>query len=142
MGALPLRGLSRLWGYLNGLELPMWFRPMGFKFYAFLFGCNLSEIDPEDLTQYASLGEFFYRKLKPDARPIASSLLVRPFQYVYPNHQKVTVSQLGLTCRRSHSPFRISHWYRARGTSQRHHLLSGRSPGSTHWFDPRRTRPV
>lgn len=76
IGALPLRNLSRLWGYLNSLELPVWFRPTGFKLYAWIFGCNLEEIDPEDLTQYKSLGEFFYRKLKDNARPVEDAILV------------------------------------------------------------------
>ena len=79
IGALPLRSMSRLWGYLNSLELPIWFRPFGFKLYAFLFGCNLDEIEPKDLKAYKSLGEFFYRKLSPDARPIEDAVLVRVF---------------------------------------------------------------
>ncbi|OBZ79493.1 Phosphatidylserine decarboxylase proenzyme 1, mitochondrial [Grifola frondosa] len=78
LGALPLRNLSRLWGYLNSLELPVWFRPLGIRIYARIFGCDLEEIDPDDLTQYASLGEFFYRKLKDGARPTADSILVSP----------------------------------------------------------------
>ncbi|RPD59497.1 phosphatidylserine decarboxylase [Lentinus tigrinus ALCF2SS1-6] len=78
IGALPLRNLSRVWGYLNSLELPVWLRPIGFRVYASIFGCNLEEIDPQDLTQYASLGEFFYRKLKDGARPIADAVLVSP----------------------------------------------------------------
>ncbi|KAI0638905.1 phosphatidylserine decarboxylase [Trametes polyzona] len=78
IGALPLRNLSRLWGYLNSLELPVWFRPFGFTLYSKIFGCNLDEIDPADLTQYRSLGEFFYRKLKDGARPIADAVLVSP----------------------------------------------------------------
>ncbi|CDO71720.1 hypothetical protein BN946_scf184920.g4 [Trametes cinnabarina] len=78
LGALPLRNLSRLWGYLNSLELPVWFRPYGFRLYAWIFGCNLDEIDPPDLTHYRSLGEFFYRKLKDGARPIADAVLVSP----------------------------------------------------------------
>jgi phosphatidylserine decarboxylase len=77
MGALPLRNLSRLWGYMNNVELPVWFRPYGFRFYAYLFGCNLEEIDPDDLTAYTSLGDFFYRKLKDGARPVDSAILVR-----------------------------------------------------------------
>ncbi|TBU46276.1 phosphatidylserine decarboxylase [Dichomitus squalens] len=78
IGALPLRNMSRVWGYLNSLELPVWFRPIGFRIYASVFGCNLEEIDPQDLTQYASLGEFFYRKLKDGARPVADAVLVSP----------------------------------------------------------------
>ncbi|TFY53210.1 hypothetical protein EVJ58_g9576 [Rhodofomes roseus] len=77
LGALPLNSLSRVWGFLNSLELPVWFRPFGFKLYSWAFGCNLDEINPPDLTQYASLGEFFYRKLKPGARPVADTVLVR-----------------------------------------------------------------
>ncbi|ORY35723.1 phosphatidylserine decarboxylase-domain-containing protein [Naematelia encephala] len=78
LGALPLRSLSQLWGYLNGLVLPVWFRPFGFRLYARIFGCNLDECVPEDLTQYESLGEFFYRELKAGARPIAEADMVSP----------------------------------------------------------------
>ncbi|KAG2028239.1 phosphatidylserine decarboxylase-domain-containing protein, partial [Suillus americanus] len=78
IGALPLRNMSRVWGYMNSLELPVWIRPYGFRLYAYVFGCNLEEIDPDDLTQYASLGQFFYRKLKPGARPIDNAILVSP----------------------------------------------------------------
>ncbi|KAH0838833.1 phosphatidylserine decarboxylase-domain-containing protein [Lanmaoa asiatica] len=78
MGALPLRNLSRVWGYMNSFELPVWIRPYGFRFYAYVFGCNLDEIEPSDLTRYASLGEFFYRKLKPGVRPVDSAVLVSP----------------------------------------------------------------
>lgn len=76
LGALPLRSLSRLWGYLNGLVLPVWFRPTGFKLYSWIFGCNLEECVPQDLTQYESLGEFFYRELRAGARPLADAPMV------------------------------------------------------------------
>ena len=76
MGALPLRNLSRLWGYLNSLELPLWARPIGFRIYATIFGCNLEEIEERDLTKYKSLGDFFYRRLKTGARQIDSAILV------------------------------------------------------------------
>ena len=76
LGALPLRNMSRVWGYINSLELPPWFRPFGFRVYAFAFGCNLDEIDEEDLKTYKSLGEFFYRKLKEGARPVDNAVLV------------------------------------------------------------------
>lgn len=45
--------------------------------YAWAFGCNLDELEQPDLKQYASLGDFFYRKLKPGVRPIADVPLVR-----------------------------------------------------------------
>lgn len=70
--------MSRLWGYLNSLVLPVWFRPYGFRFYGWIFGCNLDECVPQDLTQYESLGEFFYRELKAGARPIADAEVVSP----------------------------------------------------------------
>jgi len=78
IGALPLRNMSRLWGYINSLELPVWFRPYGFKLYANVFGCNLDEIEQPDLTAYKSLGDFFYRKLKPGVRPVDGAALVSP----------------------------------------------------------------
>ncbi|KAH9947411.1 phosphatidylserine decarboxylase [Amylocystis lapponica] len=78
LGALPLRNLSRLWGYLNSLELPVWARPAGLRVYAWIFGCDLTEIEHDDLRQYASLGEFFYRQLKDGVRPVADAILVSP----------------------------------------------------------------
>ncbi|KAG8989680.1 phosphatidylserine decarboxylase 1 [Tulasnella sp. JGI-2019a] len=79
LGSLPLRNLSRLWGYLNSLELPVWSRAAGFRFYAWVFNCNLDEIEHSDnLSHYVSLGDFFYRKLKPGMRPIAEASLVSP----------------------------------------------------------------
>ncbi|QRV74069.1 phosphatidylserine decarboxylase family protein [Ceratobasidium sp. AG-Ba] len=78
LAALPLRSLSRLWGTLNTLELPVWMRPAGFKLYARIFGCNLDELREPDLTKYASLGEFFYRELAEGVRPIANAALVSP----------------------------------------------------------------
>ncbi|ODN83495.1 phosphatidylserine decarboxylase [Cryptococcus amylolentus CBS 6039] len=77
MGALPLRSVSQLWGYLNGLVLPVWFRPFGFTLYAKIFGCNLDEV-PKDLKEYESLGDFFYREIKVGARPVADSPMVSP----------------------------------------------------------------
>lgn len=78
MGALPLRSASRLWGYLNSLQLPVWFRPYGYRLYAYLFGCNLNEMADPELTHYPSLGAFFYRAINPSCRPIADSVLVSP----------------------------------------------------------------
>ncbi|KAF9042242.1 phosphatidylserine decarboxylase-domain-containing protein [Panaeolus papilionaceus] len=78
IGALPLRNMSRLWGYVNSLELPVWFRPYGLRIYAYAFGCNLDEIEPADLREYPSLGAFFYRKLKDGARPVDPAILVSP----------------------------------------------------------------
>jgi len=57
----------------------MWFRPFGFKLYATIFGCNLDEIEFDDLHHYESLGEFFYRRLKEGSRPVDTSVpLVSP----------------------------------------------------------------
>lgn len=70
LGALPLNAISRLWGWANNLTLPVWFRPMGFRLYARIFGCNLDEMKDKDLTHYSSLGEFFYRELVDGSRAI------------------------------------------------------------------------
>ncbi|WFD33638.1 phosphatidylserine decarboxylase [Malassezia cuniculi] len=78
LSALPLNAISRSWGWINSVPLPVWFRPYGFKTYAYLFGCNLDEMAEEDLTKYRSLSEFFYRELKPGARPIADTPMVSP----------------------------------------------------------------
>lgn len=68
------------------MELPVWFRPIGFRLYAWAFGCNIDEADQDDLTQYVSLGDFFYRKLKDGVRPVADTVLVCPsICCVHPN---------------------------------------------------------
>ncbi|GAV28641.1 hypothetical protein PMKS-002115 [Pichia membranifaciens] len=50
--------------------------PLRFKLYSFLFGVNLDEMQDPDLTHYRNLGEFFYREIKPQARPIDPTALV------------------------------------------------------------------
>ena len=67
---LPLRTISRAWGEINSLYLPVWFRKPCFYIYSWLFKCNLEEIDIDDITQFKNLSEFFRRSLKPDARAI------------------------------------------------------------------------
>ncbi|KAK9451511.1 phosphatidylserine decarboxylase-domain-containing protein [Limtongia smithiae] len=76
--SLPLKTLSRLWGKFNAIELPLWMREPGYKIYAYVFGVNLDEVAEDDLRIYRNLGEFFFRELKPGARPIDKSLLVSP----------------------------------------------------------------
>ncbi|RAO66265.1 uncharacterized protein BHQ10_002277 [Talaromyces amestolkiae] len=70
MSTLPLKALSRLWGRFNELDLPMPLRIPGFKLYSWIFGVNLDEVKEPDLRTYANLASFFYRELKPGARPI------------------------------------------------------------------------
>jgi len=68
--ALPLRHVSRLWGFINEIYLPEWMRVKVLTAYANTFGCNLHEAECEDLTSYNNLGEFFRRRLKSTARPV------------------------------------------------------------------------
>lgn len=68
---LPLNAISRLWGQVNSLTLPIWLRPVGFKFYSYLFGVDMDEMENPILEDYANLSEFFYRNIKPETRPIA-----------------------------------------------------------------------
>ncbi|KAJ3341095.1 phosphatidylserine decarboxylase 1 [Gonapodya sp. JEL0774] len=67
---LPLRHLSRLWGDLNSLTVPTPLRSPLYKAYAYVFGADLTEMEDKGLHEYANLGEFFYRGLKPGAREV------------------------------------------------------------------------
>lgn len=78
IGALPPHAISRAWGWANNLTLPVWFRPFGFKLYAYIFEAATWMMKDPDLTHYKSLGEFFYRELKEGARKIDDSILVSP----------------------------------------------------------------
>ena len=68
--ALPLRILSRAWGRVNSIELPMWMREPVYKLYIWAFDCNLEEAAIRDLQHYKNLGEFFRRRLRPGVRKI------------------------------------------------------------------------
>ncbi|KAL8747831.1 MAG: hypothetical protein Q9190_000331 [Brigantiaea leucoxantha] len=70
MSTLPLKAISRLWGRFNELSIPYYLRVPGFKLYSWLFGVNLSEVSESDLHTYPNLASFFYRTLKPGARPL------------------------------------------------------------------------
>lgn len=75
---LPLKTISRLWGQVNSINLPVWLRSPSYKLYSAAFGVNLDEMDEPDLTTYNNLSDFFYRKLKPGVRPLADTDLVSP----------------------------------------------------------------
>ncbi|KAH6829869.1 phosphatidylserine decarboxylase 1 [Perilla frutescens var. hirtella] len=66
---LPLRSISRFWGSLTGMELPVSLRPYVYKAWARAFHSNLEEAQLP-LEEYASLRDFFVRKLKESSRPI------------------------------------------------------------------------
>ncbi|XWW96690.1 hypothetical protein V2A60_004667 [Cordyceps javanica] len=70
MSTLPLKAISRLWGKFNELTIPYYLRVPGFKLYSWIFGVNLSEVSEPDLHVYPNLAAFFYRTLKPGARPL------------------------------------------------------------------------
>ncbi|QUC19905.1 uncharacterized protein UV8b_04146 [Ustilaginoidea virens] len=70
MSTLPLKAISRLWGRFNELTIPYYLRIPGFKLYSFIFGVNLDEVAEPDLRTYPNLAAFFYRRLKPGARPL------------------------------------------------------------------------
>ncbi|EGV63945.1 phosphatidylserine decarboxylase 1 [Yamadazyma tenuis] len=75
---LPLKAISRLWGQVNSINLPVWLRSPSYRLYSTLFGVNLDEMENPDLTSYSNLSDFFYRTLKPGARPIDDFDLVSP----------------------------------------------------------------
>ncbi|XP_018057744.1 PREDICTED: phosphatidylserine decarboxylase proenzyme, mitochondrial [Atta colombica] len=69
---LPLRTTSRIWGWLTSIELPVSLRPTLYGFYANIFHADLDEVEL-DLSAFPNLVEFFVRKLKHNARPIAQN---------------------------------------------------------------------
>lgn len=68
---LPLRSVSRFWGSLTSMELPIWLRPYVYKAWARAFHSKLEEVQLP-LEEYASLKDFFVRMLKEGSRPIDS----------------------------------------------------------------------
>lgn len=70
MSTLPLKAISRLWGWFNELTIPYYLRKPGFKLYSYIFGVNLDEVAEPDLRTYKNLAAFFYRTLRPGVRPL------------------------------------------------------------------------
>lgn len=70
MSTLPLKALSRVWGKFNELNIPYYLRVPGFKLYGWIFGVNFDEIKEPDLHNFPNLAAFFYREIKPEARPL------------------------------------------------------------------------
>lgn len=69
MQMLPLRSISRAWGFMTGLELPVWLRPRVYKAWSRAFHSNLEEA-ALPLDKYPSLRDFFVRRLREGCRPI------------------------------------------------------------------------
>ena len=70
MSTLPLKAISRVWGRFNELTIPYYLRVPGFRLYGWIFGVNFEEMAEPDLHRYPNLASFFYRELKPGARPV------------------------------------------------------------------------
>ena len=68
--SLPLRHVSRLWGWINDVNLPVFLRSWIISLYVRSFGCNLEEAECTDLQKYNNLGQFFRRRLKTGCRVI------------------------------------------------------------------------
>ncbi|XP_065192883.1 phosphatidylserine decarboxylase proenzyme, mitochondrial-like [Sycon ciliatum] len=68
---LPTRIMSRAWGWLSSLHLPVWARRPLLGLYARVYSCDMSEaVEGEDLAQYESLLALFSRNIKSELRPI------------------------------------------------------------------------
>lgn len=68
--SLPLRLISRCWGWLADVYVPVNLRPYVFGFYSKTFNVNLEEAAVPDFKYYRSIADFFTRSLKDGARVI------------------------------------------------------------------------
>ncbi|XP_017015865.2 phosphatidylserine decarboxylase proenzyme, mitochondrial [Drosophila takahashii] len=68
--SLPLRIISRCWGWLAACYLPPSLRPYVYGWYSNTFNVNLSEAQFPEYEHYNSLAEFFTRPLKEGVRVI------------------------------------------------------------------------
>ena len=70
---LPTRACSRALGAVCDIDLPLWLRKPIIGSYSWYFACNVAEAVEEEIMNYPSLGAFFRRQLKPDARRICDA---------------------------------------------------------------------
>lgn len=76
--SLPLRSMSRVFGKVSEIHLPVFLRKPIFGLYSLAFGCNMEEAIVSDYEYYQSLADFFRRRLKRGVRPVAENSLVCP----------------------------------------------------------------
>ena len=93
--ALPLKILSRAWGRINGVDLPMWMREPVLKLYIWAFDCKLEEASIRDLTHYKNLGEFFRRRLRPGVRKIDGDHLLVSMRGHVDSEVNITSGKIG-----------------------------------------------
>lgn len=67
---IPTRALSRVFGQVINVDLPLWMRWPVIGLYSWVFSCNLDEAVNGDIQSYSSVGAFFRRELRPETRPI------------------------------------------------------------------------
>jgi phosphatidylserine decarboxylase len=64
---------------MSNLYIPEWLRAPIYGMYSKMFNCNMEEADEPDFRAYPTMGQFFYRALKPGTRHIdPESPLVSP----------------------------------------------------------------
>lgn len=77
LGYLPRNLLSRLTGWLVSLRLPKPFSTWVIRTFSKIYKINEAEAE-KAITEYASINDFFTRKLKAGVRPLAASPFVHP----------------------------------------------------------------
>ncbi len=90
---LPKKGLSRLVGCLMHWQGPKWWAHFSIKNFAKYYKINLSEAE-KPISEYASIGDFFIRKLKPDARPVAEAPVLHPADSKLTQFENITDNSL------------------------------------------------
>lgn len=88
---LPLKLISRGWGFINSVYLPPSLRVGVIRWYARTFMCCVDEAEEPDLTKYQNLGQFFRRKLRQGVRPVDEmASIVSPADGILVHFGKVT----------------------------------------------------
>lgn len=67
---LPLRVMSRMWGILHHMDLPLFLRSPVYRSWIYLFNVNEEEMPDSNLKDYPNLNAFFTRSLKPNTRTL------------------------------------------------------------------------
>ena len=79
---VPTRTLSRFWGAVHDIELPVSLRGPVVRFWTWSFGCCLEEAEEDDPSKYRNLGAFFTRKLKQGVRTIDETCELVNVQFI------------------------------------------------------------
>lgn len=90
---IPKHGLTRFAGLMANVKRPA-VKDKLIRDFIVKYNVNMQEAEHEDPTHYACFNDFFIRKLKPNARPVADSDIISPVDGAVSEAGRISAGQI------------------------------------------------